>query len=159
MQAVRSKQLRNIYIQRNYKDLLLVKKKEKKLLKIQSLPKVLRSQAMRSKNSDSDSESDSDSDSTMLDSDEPRHISFPSCAVPRTRNQNDHLRTMVLPFIVPLCLISCIHAYIPTSQSLPAFIGPTLNRWVLFYFAITHLKKTIHVVEWTITARTTQEYF
>jgi hypothetical protein len=30
------------------KDLLLVKKKEKKLLKIQSLPKVLRSQAMRS---------------------------------------------------------------------------------------------------------------
>jgi hypothetical protein len=45
VQAMRSKQPRNMYTI----NLFLVKMKEKKLLKIQSLSKVLRSQAMRSK--------------------------------------------------------------------------------------------------------------
>jgi hypothetical protein len=68
MQVVRSKQLCNIYhivsatytqtakqiaanwqqTQQKLQNLLLVKMKEKKLPKMQSLPKVLRSQAMRS---------------------------------------------------------------------------------------------------------------
>jgi hypothetical protein len=57
VQAIRSKQLTYISAKDKFitgqktkekNNLLLVKMKEKKLLKMQSLPKVLRSQAMRS---------------------------------------------------------------------------------------------------------------